>query len=202
MTDLPQTSRNRLLVPLIAVSLVCLAEGLVIAFLLGRAPSPPPLSTGYNPPAPNGRSSDSAGGAPATGAAPVVIGKVGQRVDSAGLGVTVVTVSNQPQHGELFKPAAGQKFIDVELLIENNTARQFDYYSSQIEVRDDRDRTYAARQLGAADPALGWGHIVPGEKVRGHLAFVVPADAKGLTLAMAGPTAPADAPAVRIELGQ
>ena len=73
MADAPQTRRNRLLVPLTVVSLVCLAEAWVIAFRLGRAPAPAPV--GYAPPPPNWQNPASVAPAPAA-AVPFAFGKV------------------------------------------------------------------------------------------------------------------------------
>jgi hypothetical protein len=198
------SSSNRLRLPLIAVSIVCVIEAIAIAFLLGRdatarpalaltqTTSPPPPSSSTPTPAPESPSPSPA----------VARGKVGQRVDSGGIAMTLVTVSNEPRFKELFTPRPSEKFVDVELLIENTSPRGFGYYSNQFTLKDAKDRPFSSTALGAGEPALGWGTIVPSAKVRGHLAFVVPRDATGLTLTYPVSDAPADPRSIQIELGQ
>lgn len=216
------------MVPLVAVSTICVVEAVVIAFLLGRdspagqvsqggaavapwspgqtvassspAPSPPPAQG--PPPAFANNPPGGDGNPPAAGAA-VVRGKVGQRVASAGLAITVVGVTNEPRYKEVTAPPASQKFVGVEVLIENIGDQGHQYFSTSFKIKDPQDRTYASGGLGVGEPPLDWGTIVQGEKVRGHIAFVVPKDATGLTLAYMPPGGgPAGYRPIHIELGQ
>ena len=112
--------------------------------------------------------------------------------------MTVLTISHEPRFKELFTPSPSEKFLDLEILIENNSPRPFAYYPNQFTIRDDKSRPYSSTALGAGDPALTWATLVPGDKARGHLAFVLPKTATGLTL-----TYPVtDATAIHIDLGQ
>jgi hypothetical protein len=235
--------RNPLVLPLAAVSMLCVVEAVAIAFLLGRArpaqqvaggpaaspassaasssgpspassPPPSPTSLPASPPASSPepsqrletraepeRAKPDVRTAPPAGSN-VVRGKVGQRAESAGLALTVMKVANEPELGAVFNPPAGQKFVDVDLLLENNTGRRFDYYSTEFTIKDGQDRVYSSGALGVGDPQLSWGQIVNGEKVRGHVAFVVPKDAKGLRLVCPPPSTPADARPIYVDLGQ
>lgn len=197
---------NRLLIPLALVSILCIVEAVVIAFLLGRGHSPPPVTAELSTPA--GAQHDTPAPAPEapTPSKPttpsIARGKVGQPVDSGGVIMTVVTVSNEPRFKELFTPGPTEKFVDVEVLIENRTQKGFGYYSNQFTLKDGRDRLFSSTALGAGEPALGWGTIVQGDKVRGHLAFVLPRDATGLTLTCPIDDTPGGAHAIHIDLGQ
>jgi hypothetical protein len=192
---------NRLLLPLIAVSTLCVIEAIVIAFLLGRGPAAPPapaLSNAANPAPQPDAAPPRAAAANSSSPAAISRGKLAQRIDAGGITMTALAVSNQPRFKELFTPSPEQKFIDLEILIENNTARPFAYYTNQFTIKDDKDRPFSSTTLGAADPALTWATLVPGEKARGHLAFVLPKTATGLTL-----TYPVtDSSAIHIDLGQ
>ena len=212
MPQTPPSSTNRLAIPLALVSLLCVVEAVAIAFLLGRGHSPTPVTAELATPsgkpqtdavAPEGDAKSATNSTSPPAAAPALAkGKVGQRVDSNGIAMTVVTVSNEPRFKELFTPGPSEKFVDVEVLIENRTKKGFGYYSNQFTLKDDQDRPFSSTALGAGQPALGWGTIVPGDKVRGHLAFVVPKDASGLTLTYPIDDGPNGAHAIHVELGQ
>lgn len=209
--------RNRLLLPLIGVSAVCVAEAVVIAFLLGRG-GPAPSANGAFPaaagPAAQTPSANAARAAtppesstpapaPANPTGPAITrGKLGQRVESAGLALTVLGVTNEPRYKEVTAPPPTQKFVGVEVVMENNTGAPHAYYSTSFRIKDDKDRAYGTGGLGVGDPPLEYGTIVTGEKVRGHLAFVVPKEATGLTLAYPPNVAPAGYRPIHIELGQ
>ena len=201
------------------MSAVCVAQAVVIAFLLGRGS---PAGQASQPGSEVVASSRSPGGAretpiPATAspappadppaasapAASVIRGKVNQRVESAGLAITVVGVTNEPRFKEVTAPPASQKFVGVEVLLENNGDRGHPYFSTSFKIKDPQDRVYASGGLGVGDPPLDWGTIVQGEKVRGHIAFVVPKDAAGLTLAYMPPGGgPPNYRPIHIDLGQ
>ena len=197
---------NRLLLPLVGVSVLCVAEAVVIAFLLGRGGAPPPSPTASAPelPAAVSPTAPPAAAAQKDGPAPgpaVVRGKVGHRIESAGLALTVVGVTNEPRYKEVTAPPPTQKFVGVEVVMENNAGGPHPYYSTSFRIKDGRDRSYTAGGLGVGDPPLGYGTIVTGEKVRGHLAFVVPKEATGLTLTYGPNEAPPTYRPIHIELG-
>jgi hypothetical protein len=245
MSDQRPTS-NPLLLPFVAVCLLCAAEAVVIAFLFGRgnAATPAlsritqtaePLSDGPDrpremPPAPApaiasapatavdatrtpGRAEPptrkpAPAASPAPAPAPpasrgpaIARGKVGQRVESAGFAITVVAASNKPRF-DIFAPRPDEKFVDCDVLLENAGTKGFDYFSNQFKIQDDQSRVFTGGALGVGDPQLGYGTIVQGNKVRGHVAFIVPKDAKGLTLTYPIDDAPGNARAIHVDLGQ
>ena len=210
------TGTNRLLLPLIAVSLLCAAEAVYIAFLLGRgtdhgAGRPPAVARdsgaadASSPAMPPASSATAPAGAmPATpppSSPSVTRGKVGQRVESGGLAVTAVAVSDKPRY-DVFAPRPDEKFLDVDVLLECDAPGGVRYFSNEFKLQDDQSRVYNGGALGVGDPQLGFGTLVRGAKARGHVAFTVPKDAKGLTLTYPAPEAPGGPRAVHIDLGQ
>lgn len=196
---------NRLLLPLVVVSTLCVVQAIVIALLLGReGAAARPASAA--PAAPATPAEPAAAGAPAPGPAAtgpaVARGRLGERVESAGLAVTVLAVTNEPRFKEVTAPPASQKFVGVEVLMGNESGAGHGYFSTAFKIKDGKDRAYAAGGLGVGDPPLEWGTIVTGEKVRGHLAFVVPKDATGLTLVYLPNNAPPNYRPIHIDLGQ
>ena len=196
--------------PLIALAAVCVVQAIVIAYLLGRG-SPGggavsgegarPVAAGPASPVTDTVAPASPSQAP-TAASRIAAGKVGDRVESAGVALTVVAVTHEPRYKEIFTPAAGQQFVGVEVLLENTGTQPHKYFSTGFQLKDPQSRTYNGNALGVADPPLGYGTLVPTEKVRGHLAFVVSKEATGLTLTYtSGDAGPGDRP-IYIELGQ
>jgi hypothetical protein len=201
-----RADRDKLFLPLIALAAVCVLQAIVIAWLLGRGSRGGRAAPGEGSPpvaaAPASPAGDAAGPASPPPAPPaaghIARGKVGDRVESAGVALTVVAVTHEPQYKEVFTPPAGQQFVGVEVLLENTGTTPHKYFSTSFQLKDPQSRTYNGNALGVADPPLGYGTLVPTEKVRGHLAFVVPKDVTGLTLTYT----PGDAGSVYVELGQ
>ena len=200
--------RNKLLMPLVAVSVLCAAEAVVIAFLLGRGggggPERAPQVTDVSSWV---RKADAAVGekpaAPAATEGPAITrGKVGQRVESAGLAITVLAVSNEPRFKEVTAPPATQKFVNVEVLLENHTGKGHGYFSTTFKIKDGQERVYGSGGLGVHEPPLEYGTIVAGEKVRGNVCFVVPKEATGLTLTYPANNTPPGYRPFHIDLGQ
>jgi hypothetical protein len=129
--------------------------------------------------------------APATGAATapaaasgITPGKVGQRVESAGIVVTVVKVAHAPdaKWKDIVHVADDEKFIDLELLLENNTGKDLSAYPSLLKLKDDQDQEYGHDAITGVGQPLGFSAIGQGQKLRGHLSYTVPKSAKGLRL--------------------
>jgi hypothetical protein len=202
----PKPARNPLLIPLLAVCALALGEAVWIGVLSGRRePNPQPAS---QQPAPGqaGRGSGSEAPpatAPSAGGAGLTRGKAGERVESAGLAITLVGVSNERQGmaKQLVSVGEDEKYLDVEVLIENNTGRPFKYFTTSFSLKDAQHYDHPPNSLRVSRPSLEYGTIVQGEKVRGHIEFTVPKKASGLTLVYSD----ADLPgykAIDIDLGQ
>lgn len=111
-------------------------------------------------------------------------GKVGQRVESAGIVVTVVKVAHAPdaKWKDIVHVADDEKFIDLELLLENNTGKDLSAYPSLLKLKDDQDQEYGHDAITGVGQPLSFSPIAQGQKVRGHLSYSVPKSAKGLRL--------------------
>ena len=88
------------------------------------------------------------------------------------------------------------------MLLGNESGAGHGHFSATFKINDDKDRAYSSGGLGVRDPPLEWGTIVTGENVRGHIAFLMPRDATGLTLVHQPNNAPPDYRPIHIHLGQ
>lgn len=223
MPNESRTPSNRLLVPFIVACIVCAVQAMIIAFLLGRgghsaaviaAPAalqasansaaPLPPAPAIPPPAPIASPSaapppSKPAGAPAASTPAIVHGKVRQRVIASGLAVTVLDVADQPRIN-ILTPPGGQKFADCDILLENTGDKAMRYYASLIKLQDDQARVFNGDSIAGGGPLLGYGTLVPGAKVRGHVAFDLPKDAKGLTL-LVPVNSSSESHSIQIDLG-
>ena len=120
----------------------------------------------------------------APAASGITPGKVGQRLESAGIVVTVVKVAHapDPKWKDIVHVADDEKFIDLELLLENNTGKDLSAYPSLLKLKDDQDQEYGHDAITGVGQPLSFSPIAQGQKVRGHLSYSVPKSAKGLRL--------------------
>jgi hypothetical protein len=123
------------------------------------------------------------GGQQATGQAspakPGEPGRVGQRVESAGIALTVNEVRRAEALGAIQKAQAGRTFVVADVTLENATRDRAPYNPAYFKIRDASGYEYAA-QLAGPDAYLKSGELPAGDRVRGTVAFEVPADARGL----------------------
>ena len=108
--------------------------------------------------------------------------EIGQTGELDGLRVTLNEVK-VVEGNEIFKPAAGQQFVVVDVTFENTGAEDANVSSMlQMEMRDDSGQAYAI-DLGATSASGGKspeGAIPPGDRLRGQVGYAVPVDASGL----------------------
>ena len=205
---MPTSTRSPLLIALIAVSIIAIIEGIAIVFLLasgitrpvdvqaGQSPqsgAPTPVvqevHVSASPTASDIEPTAVAAQPPAGGDLPR--GRVGDRIESGGYVLTVVGVYDEPDPdlAIILDLKPDQRYIAAEVLLENRTAESFLYAGSQFRLKDSDDFEYTG-DLDYRQPGLELGTMVPGERVRGFLSFVVPKEAAGLSLIY---QAPADA---------
>jgi hypothetical protein len=196
-------SRNPLLVALIVVSAIALLEAVVIVLLLVTSLLRPAVTQTTVPTA----VAQATQGAPATatlaagssvpdtldvpaGTGPLR-GKIGERVESGGYVLTVLGVYDEPdaELRNILDVNEDQRYIAAEILLENRTDESFFYGGSQFRLKDRDDFEYVGT-LDYRQPGIGLGTIVPGERIRGFLSYIVPRDAAGISLIY---QAPADA---------
>jgi hypothetical protein len=142
--------------------------------------------------------------APTSTAAPQpksTVGKIGDRVESAGIAVTVVKASKVNQIGSFTKPKAGNMLLNIEVIIENTNRDKAPYNPLYFKVRDSNGFEYNTT-ITALDPSLKSGDVAQGEKVRGNVAFEVKSDAKGLVVSYEPLVLLGGYQAIKIDLGQ
>ncbi len=110
----------------------------------------------------------------ALAASPTVtqVGKVGDRLASGGVAVTVIRVTRTAQIG-VFTAGPGSIYLDVDVLIENTSRADTILYNPfYFKVRDAEGNPYHTA-MTALEPSLKTGDLEQGEEVRGHVAFEV-----------------------------
>ncbi|HET9495630.1 MAG TPA: DUF4352 domain-containing protein [Chloroflexia bacterium] len=124
-------------------------------------------------------STDSEAKMPAPQNAAPSTGSVGSTLETAGLRVTLNSVTRS-SGGQFFKPDAGHEYIVLDLTYENTTDREVAVSSLlSASVKDSTGQKYTLA-LGGADKSSPDGSIAPGDRARGEIAFEVPVDATGL----------------------
>lgn len=111
----------------------------------------------------------------------MAIAKIGQRVESSGVALTVNGVQKTDAIGSFLKAKDGQTFLVADVTIENTSRDKSPYNPMYFKVKDADGFEYTAG-LGADDKTLKSGELASGEKARGTVAFEVPKDGKGLTV--------------------
>lgn len=133
---------------------------------------------------------------PATVAVPAALaevaalpaGAVGAPISAGDLTLLVHGVSS-PEGSQFTQPAAGQRFVVVDLSITNTGSRAANLSTMlQMKLKDADGRQYPVDLLAmtAAGGAAPEGELAPGETVRGPVGFQVPADAAGLLFTFDG----------------
>lgn len=139
-------------------------------------PTSVPAATGVPAPA-----ATKAPAPPATPKAPDH-GTVGQKVTSAGVGLSVVNVKRTSDSGNQFiKPKEGNEYLIVEVVIENEGRDKTPYNPMYFKVKDGEGFEYNVTML-MLDNDLKSGELAQGEKARGLVPFEIPKTAKGLTM--------------------
>jgi hypothetical protein len=199
------TRANPLALPLMAVSLVAAAEGVALVVVLTRRPPPvaarpverlPPAGeTPAVAPAPTPKPAP-------TPAPPSARGKAGQRVESAGFGITVEKILHEPAtFKEMARIGPDERYLALLVAADNNSGGNAQLFPSQFRLQDAQGYGYDPLNLKLTMPALEWRTLGNRETVRGHVDFVVPKSAKGLTLVYTGLPRD-DAPPIHVELGE
>jgi hypothetical protein len=105
---------------------------------------------------------------------------MGERLTAEGIGLTVLSTQKIAEVSKR-KAAEGNTFLDVEALIEAAGEQEVDYTPLYFRLVDAQDNAYQPSSSGA-QPAIQSGRLRPGEWVRGHVTFEIPAGAGGLRL--------------------
>lgn len=109
------------------------------------------------------------------------VAKVGDRVESAGVAITVNSVNRADQVGQFMKAKPGRIYVVVNVQIESPGRDKAPYNPLYFKIRDGDGYEYSGSLIGP-DNALQSGELAQGERVRGTVSFDVPSEAKGMVL--------------------
>jgi hypothetical protein len=104
--------------------------------------------------------------------------KTGERVAVQGMAVTVNEVRDPAPPTVVSKPKDGNRFVAIDLTIENTDTKPASYNALYATVKDSEGRQYDTTFTDVADPVLSAGNNSPGDKIRGWVVFEVPVNAK------------------------
>lgn len=116
--------------------------------------------------------------APAPAAA---VGKIGDRVETNGIALTLAKVERKAELGQFMKAKDGNTYVVAEVLIENVSADKSPYNPLYFTIKDGDGFEYNAG-IDTSDTGLKSGELAKGEKARGTVAIEVKEAAKGLVL--------------------
>ena len=107
------------------------------------------------------------------------VGVVGERRESGGIALTVLSVS-KAESIDFFTPDAGNVFLIIEVLIENVSRDEETPYNPFYFSVKDSEGFEANPSIAAPNPSLQSGTLPKGDIARGFVAFEVRATATGL----------------------
>jgi bacterioferritin-associated ferredoxin len=111
------------------------------------------------------------------------VGAIGETLSNKTTAVTVNSVDLAfVSPNRYSQPDAGKHFIVVDLTIEAIGTERVNYNPLDFEVADADSYRYRREGVVGADPALSYGDLNPGEKIRGLVPFQIPDTATGLQL--------------------
>lgn len=117
----------------------------------------------------------------ATPVATAPVAKVGDRVESGGIALTVNGATRTDSASQFQKAKPGRIYVVADVTVESVTREKAPYNPLYFKVKDADGYEYTA-SLISGDQGLKTGELNPGEKARGTVAFDVPGEAKGLVL--------------------
>ncbi len=149
------------------------------------APTAPPTGATQTPASVGATQVPTPAATPTPTAAPKgpEIGKVGQKVTSAGISLTVHSVKRTSDSGnQLIVPKQGNEYLVVEVTIENESRETSPYNPLYFKVKDSDSFEYNVSLMPMIGNALKSGELAQGEKARGTVTFEIPKTVKGLVL--------------------
>ena len=105
------------------------------------------------------------------------LAKLGDAVETNGVSLTAIKVDDPAKPGILYKQEEGKKLIAVEVVLGNVSADKLSANPLFFYLVDTDGFVYTA-ELGATDKQIDTVELGKGEKVKGMVAFTIPADAK------------------------
>jgi hypothetical protein len=113
----------------------------------------------------------------ATTAAQPAPAKVGDTVTHNGVAVTLHAVEDPSPPGQTFKPAAGSRWVALDVTIKDVDTKEHPYNPlyAKLKTADNRE---ANTTIGGKEPGMKSGTLAAGEAARGWLTFELPQDAQ------------------------
>lgn len=167
----PWYKKKRFIIPLAFIALI-----LIVAAASGGGDDAEKVGTVGDVPRSEGSATTAASDATASSTF-----KVGDVVRKASLEATVLSSGLFTSTNQFVKPAAGNKFVAVELQVKNTGTRPAAISSLlQFKLRDSTNAQYDVSFSGSKDPRFPEGELTGGTTNRGFVTFDVPQSATGL----------------------
>jgi hypothetical protein len=113
---------------------------------------------------------------------PAAIGKVGERVEQAGVAITVLSTSSTDKINDFLKPEEGNNYLVLDVIVENVSRDESTPYNPMyFKLKDNDGFEYTPAGL-APEPSLKSGELKKGDKARGQVAFEVKAAGLGFVV--------------------
>lgn len=109
------------------------------------------------------------------------LGKVGERVQSGGMAVTLNSVDLSTRISDLWTPEEGNIFVVLDVTVESVDREDGPYNPLYFKLKDQDGFEYTSNLL-APDPSLSAGNLAPGDRARGNIAFEVKLGAQQLVM--------------------
>jgi hypothetical protein len=110
-----------------------------------------------------------------------VHGTVGQPAENGGVTLTVISTTLTSQIDQATPIESGETYLVADIQLENTGSAKVSYDVIFFSVLDADGAEYNSAHVAPA-PALQSGDLLPGDKVRGNVAFKLKAAATGLTI--------------------
>ncbi len=128
-------------------------------------------------------------------------GKAGERTEMSGIAITVTGIQKLDSLDGYIE--ADQTIVDTEVLIENIRVNKSVMYAPiYFILKDSEGNIYPCVPIPSFGPILLSGSLSKGEEIRGHISFVIPDTATGLTLAYEPPYLSSEGRSILINLEQ
>jgi hypothetical protein len=99
--------------------------------------------------------------------------KMGDLVDLNGKTMAVNAVAPYTSGNQFIAPKSGNKFVTVDITLQNNSKDPYTYNVLEFKLHDNQDYGYDMA-VSDKEPTLSTGTIQPGEKTRGFITFEIP----------------------------